>query len=34
VSPVLLGREAELDALMTALGAALGGMPGTVLLGA
>jgi predicted ATPase len=34
VSPVLAGREAELEALIGALGEAVSGMAGTVLLGA
>jgi DNA-binding CsgD family transcriptional regulator len=34
VSPVLAGREAELETLVGALDEAIGGMPGTVLLGA
>jgi AAA ATPase domain len=34
VSPVLVGRDAELETLMGLLGEAVGGTPGTVLLGA
>jgi AAA ATPase domain len=34
VSPVLVGRDAELETLMGLLGEAAGGTPGTVLLGA